>query len=90
MWDKAIADPKAGYAMTGGPTIAKGKVIVGTVGRAPGGNFIVALDATTGEEAWRFNTIAKPGEPGGDSWNGVPLDKRNGGSVWVAGSYDPR
>ena len=80
--------PKAGYGMTGGPTIAKGKVIVGTVGRAPGGNFIVALDANTGEEAWRFNTIAKPGEPGGDSWNGVPLEKRNGGSVWVAGSYD--
>ena len=88
MWDKEVADAKAGYSMTGGPTIAKGKVIVGTVGRAPGGNFIVALDANTGQEAWRFNTIAKPGEPGGDSWNGVPLDKRNGGSVWVAGSYD--
>jgi PQQ-dependent dehydrogenase (methanol/ethanol family) len=89
VWDKAIADVKAGYGMTGGPTIAKGKVIVGTTGRAPGGNFIVALDANTGQEAWRFNTIARPGDPGGDSWNGVPLDKRNGGSVWVAGSYDP-
>lgn len=89
VWDKAIADAKAGYGMTGGPTIAKGKVIVGTNGRAPGGNFIVALDADTGQESWRFNTIAKPGEPGGDSWNGVVLEKRNGGSVWVAGSYDP-
>lgn len=89
VWDKAIADAKAGYGMTGGPTIAKGKVIVGTNGRAPGGNFIVALDAATGQESWRFSTIAKPGEPGGDSWNGVPLEKRNGGSVWVAGSYDP-
>ena len=29
-----------------------------------------------------------PGEPGGDSWNGLPLDKRTGGSVWTAGSYD--
>lgn len=89
LWDKAVVDARAGYAMTGGPTIAKGKVIVGTIGRAPGGNFIVALDANTGQESWRFNTIAKPGEPGGDSWNGVPLEKRNGGSVWVAGSYDP-
>jgi alcohol dehydrogenase (cytochrome c) len=89
VWDKAIADATAGYGMTGGPTIAKGKVIVGTNGRAPGGNFIVALDANTGQESWRFNTIAKPGESGGDSWNGVPLEKRNGGSVWVAGSYDP-
>ncbi|MEP7306599.1 MAG: PQQ-binding-like beta-propeller repeat protein [Acidobacteriota bacterium] len=88
LWDKAVAEAKAGYGMTGGPTIANGKVIVGTNGRAPGGNFIVALDANTGQESWRFNTIAKPGEPGGDSWNGVPFEKRNGGSVWVAGSYD--
>ena len=89
VWDKAVVDSKGGYAMTGGPTIVRGKVIVGTNGRAPGGNFIVALDAKTGEESWRFNTIAKPGEPGGDSWNGMPLEKRGGGSVWVAGGYDP-
>jgi alcohol dehydrogenase (cytochrome c) len=87
-WDRPITDGKTGYGMTGGPTIAKGKVIVGTTGRAPGGNFIVALDAETGQEAWRFNTIAQPGTSGGDSWNGVPVEKRNGGSVWVAGSYD--
>jgi len=33
--------------------------------------FIVAYDARTGKEAWRFNTIwtGEPGhEPGGDSW----------------------
>ena len=70
-------------------TVAKGKVIVSTTGRAPGGNFIVALDAQTGQEAWRFNTIPKDGEPGGNTWNGVPHEKRNGGSVWVPGSYDP-
>jgi len=44
----------------------------GVGGRAAGGNYIVALDANTGEEAWRFYTIARPGEPGGDSWNGLP------------------
>jgi alcohol dehydrogenase (cytochrome c) len=63
--------------------------MVGTVGRNPGGQFIVALDAETGKEAWRFATIARPGEPGGESWNGLPLEQRNGGSVWVPGSYDP-
>ena len=75
--------------MLGGPLVAKGKVIVGTAGAAPGGNYIVALDAETGKEAWRFDTIAKPGELGGDSWNGLPVEKRNGGSVWNPGSYDP-
>jgi alcohol dehydrogenase (cytochrome c) len=75
--------------MTGGPLIARGKVMVGTTGRARGGNYIAALDAETGKEAWRFYTIARPNEPGGESWNGLPLDRRNGGSVWIPGSYDP-
>ena len=54
-----------------------------------GGGFIVALDLNSGNEVWRFHTIARPGEPGGNSWNGLPLDKRSGGSVWHQGTYDP-
>ena len=57
--------------------------------RAPRGGFIVGLDLKTGEESWRFNTVARPGEPGGNTWNDLPLDQRNGGSVWVTGSFDP-
>ena len=87
-WDKAFADVEEGYRATGGPIVAKGKVMVGTVSRNPGGNYIVALDAATGDEAWKFATIAQPGEPFGNSWNGLPLEGRNGGSVWVPGSYD--
>ncbi|HEY1239905.1 MAG TPA: PQQ-binding-like beta-propeller repeat protein [Bryobacteraceae bacterium] len=88
VWDHTIADSKE-FNITGGPLAAKGKIMQGVGGRAPGGNFIVALDARTGEEAWRFHTIAQPGEPGGNSWNGLPLEKRNGASAWTAGSYDP-
>ncbi len=89
VWDQAVGDTKAGYRLSGGPLVANGKVMVGTTGRAPGGNYIAGLDAETGKEAWRFYTIARPGEPGGDSWNGLPLEKRNGNSVWIPGSYDP-
>jgi alcohol dehydrogenase (cytochrome c) len=80
-----------GFNMTGGPVVAKGKVIIGTsLGiNTGGGNYIVGLDAANGNEAWRFNTIAKPGEPGGDSWNGAPFEQRFGGGVWTSGSYDP-
>ena len=88
VWDTAIADQKQGYGLTGGVTVAKGKVIASTVGRVAGGNYVVALDAQTGKEAWRFGTIPKDGEFGGNTWNNVPYDKRNGGSVWVPGSYD--
>lgn len=89
LWDRAIADPAQGYRLTGGTLVAKGKVMVGTTGRAPGGNVIVALDAVTGQEAWRFHTIPQTGQPGDHTWNATPLDKRNGGSVWIPGSYDP-
>lgn len=88
VWDTPVAEPKQGYGLTGGVTVAKGKIIASTTGRAAGGNYIVALDAQTGKEAWRFGTIAKEGEVGGNTWNNVPYDKRNGGSVWVPGSYD--
>ena len=65
VWDKPIAEQKQGYGLTGGVTVAKGKVIASTTGRAPGGNVIVGLDAQTGQEAWRFGTIPKDGEFGG-------------------------
>ena len=102
VWDHAVmtrddgsplgpAGGPAPFSLTGGPVVAKGKVIIGTsLGiNTPGGNYIVGLDAATGKEDWRFHTIAKPGEPGGDSWNGAPFDQRFGGGVWTSGSYDP-
>ena len=37
VWDHAVADFAKGYRLTGGPLVVKGKVLVGTTGRAPGG-----------------------------------------------------
>ena len=91
IWDKAIASGNAaggGLFLTGGPLAAKGRVMQG-IGGGAGGGFITALDANTGEEKWRFYGIARPDEPGGNSWNGLPLERRTGGAVWTAGSYDP-
>jgi alcohol dehydrogenase (cytochrome c) len=87
VWDQPLTEER-GFTLTGGPLVAKGKVMIGTGGRVGGKNYIVALDAETGNLAWRFNTIAQPGEPGGDTWNDHTAEERNGGSVWVAGSYD--
>jgi alcohol dehydrogenase (cytochrome c) len=92
VWQKQIAQPSDGVYVTSGPLAAKGKIFEGMSSchmPYPGGCFIVALDALTGQEAWRFHTIARPGQPGGDSWNGAPTDERFGASVWTAGSYDP-
>jgi len=89
VWDTRVGDLDAGLRMTGGTLVARGKVMVGTMGRHEGGNYIVALDAETGEEAWRFGTIPGPDDPGGHTWNGIPHVERNGASVWIPGSYDP-
>ena len=36
--------------------------------------YISAYDADTGKQAWKFHTTAREGEPGGDTWNGLPDD----------------
>ncbi len=79
------------YTLSGGPIVADGKVVIGVslALNAAGGDFIVGLDGQTGKELWRFHTIARPGQPGGDSWNGAPVDQRYGGGVWTVGSFDP-
>jgi alcohol dehydrogenase (cytochrome c) len=89
VWDQPIANATEEWQLTGGPLVAKGKVMQGIGGRVKGGAYIVGLDSETGKEAWRFHSIARPDEPGGDNWNGIPLDQRSGGSIWTAPSYDP-
>jgi alcohol dehydrogenase (cytochrome c) len=88
------ADPQHFFMVAdGGPIVADGHVIVGLAGCSnnyKGGCLIIGLNAMTGQEDWRFNTIARPGQPGGDSWNGAPVDQRFGASVWIPGSYDPQ
>jgi alcohol dehydrogenase (cytochrome c) len=100
-WDHAVVTPELGshpgqfdgayFHISGGPLLVHGKVIVGvSLGiNTGGGDFIVGLDAQNGNEVWRFNTIARPGQPGGDSWNGAPVKERFGSGVWSIGSYDP-
>lgn len=95
LWDHTIDTPvkdrrRAGYNLRSAPFIVGDKLIQGvTASFVPQGGFILALDVNSGEELWRFNTIARPDEPFGHTWNGLPLEKRSGGSVWHQGTYDP-
>jgi len=89
IWDVEVGKAASGYAITHAPQIVKDKVIVGMAGGEYGiRGYILALDAKTGKEAWRFYTIPGPGEPGHESWAGDSW-KTGGASVWVTGSYDP-
>lgn len=89
LWNVKVANAAAGYAMTVAPLVVKDKVIIGVAGGEFGiRGFIAAYDTRTGREAWRFNTIPGPGEPGHDTWKGDDW-QHGGGSIWVTGSYDP-
>jgi alcohol dehydrogenase (cytochrome c) len=91
-WDVQVADWSKGWRYSSGPTIADGIIVQGMTGcgnAQPGGCFVTGHDANTGEEKWRFYTIARPGTPEDSTWNGLPLESRFGGSAWIAGAYDP-
>ena len=105
LWDVVTDDYKSLRTYNSGPLVIKDKVLVGagncSPGHAnsatgthggkfpPGGCFITGHDLETGKQLWRFNTIAQADEPGGDTWNNLPNEKRGGGAIWVAGQYDP-
>jgi alcohol dehydrogenase (cytochrome c) len=88
-WNVEMQD---GRASSSGPLVANGLVIQGMGGCSTYEEqkcFISAYDANTGEQRWRFNTVAVSNEPGGDSWGNLPDLYRAGGETWITGSYDP-
>lgn len=92
VWRAAIADPKKGYSNTSGPLVVHGKVIQGLSGCGqfrPEGCFISAYDANSGKQLWKFQTIAREGQFGDESWGSTPSLMRAGGDTWITGSYDP-
>jgi len=47
VWDQPLANPADGWNLTGGPLVAKGKVMQGIGGRGKGGAYIAGLDSET-------------------------------------------
>jgi PQQ-dependent dehydrogenase (methanol/ethanol family) len=93
VWTGHIGDnpPIKGQQISAPPTYVNGLVISGMAN----GDFglrgrVVALDAKTGKEAWRFHTIPFEGEKGNETW---PQDhqewKQGGGGVWMVPAVDP-
>ena len=74
---------------SGGPLVVRGTVFQG-VGSLPGARGSVqALDADVGTALWRWFAIPNTGEPGGNSWGGMPDDQRTGAAVWTTAYFDP-
>lgn len=93
VWDTQILDYTKNPAhQTSGPIIANGKVVSGRgcmPEAGPDACVITAHDALTGEELWRTRMIPAPGEPGDESWGGVPYGQRRHVGAWMVPSFDP-
>jgi alcohol dehydrogenase (cytochrome c) len=96
VWDTVIADNSKGFGNSSGPIVIRGKVLQGLSGcdrykahENEQGCYVSAYDPATGKLLWRFNTVARTGEPGGDTWGKIPNMLRAGGETWITGSYDP-
>jgi alcohol dehydrogenase (cytochrome c) len=92
VWNTMVADKAKGYSNTSGPIVVNGKVIQGMGGcdrYKDTGCYISAYDAQTGKQLWKFETVAREGTPGGDTWGKLPNLLRAGGDTWITGSYDP-
>jgi alcohol dehydrogenase (cytochrome c) len=88
-WNTEIGQ---GYSNSSGPLIVNGKVIEGLGGCGQYREekcFLSAYDANTGQQLWRFFTIATTGNKGAETWGNLPDRNRAGGEMWITGSYDP-
>ena len=92
-WETRILDYRVNPAhQSSGPIVAGGKAVSGRGCMPEGGPeacVVVAHDARTGEEVWRTRLIPAPGEPGDETWGGVPFEERRHVGAWMVPSYDP-
>jgi glucose dehydrogenase/plastocyanin len=93
LWKSPLA-PASGEPTgqaSGAPLYADGMVSIGTNADYGYRGQIVAFDAKTGKEAWRFYATPQPGQPGSETW---PKDNNawlhGGGAIWLDGVYDPK
>ena len=93
VWETQILDYTVNPARhSSGPIIAGGKAVSGRSCRPQGGPeacVITAHDAATGAEVWRRRLVPTPGEPGDETWGGIPFEERVHVGSWMAPSYDP-
>src|ERR1700757_3021288 len=98
IWEATVCEPTQ-TGITGAPRVAKGKILMGYNGSDDGvRGALVAYDAETGKEVWRFWTV--PGDPSkpfeakelemaAKTWHGEGSWKIGGADVWNAITYDP-
>jgi alcohol dehydrogenase (cytochrome c) len=88
LWEQQIGER---FGNSSGPLVADGKIFTGmgncTTFRAEK-CFVSAYNVEDGALLWKFETVARSGTPGGDTWNNVDDLFRAGNDTWITPSYD--
>jgi alcohol dehydrogenase (cytochrome c) len=89
IWESLVGDPTVWEFVFGAPLAWNGLVFVGITGSD--GSIkgrVMAFDANTGREVWRFNTIPTGNEVGADTWESRVAAETGGGGTWSTFTLD--
>lgn len=91
LWDVQAGDPKIGEFLSSAPIAWNGMIFTGVAGSDWGvRGHMMAFDATTGKEKWRFYTVPMGNDAGADSWKIPETARRGGGAQWTSYTLDPQ
>jgi alcohol dehydrogenase (cytochrome c) len=89
LWKTVIGAPRLGESASGSPLAWGGVVYMGIGGSELGARGrVMAYDAQSGRELWRFNTVPRGKEVGADTWRKPESAKTGGGGVWGSMTLD--
>jgi alcohol dehydrogenase (cytochrome c) len=89
LWKNQIANPALGESTSAAPLGWQNVIYMGIAGSELGARGrVMAYDAVTGHELWRFNTIPMGNETGAETWTRPGTAKTGGGGIWGAMSLD--
>ena len=89
LWIIKAGDPTVGEFFSSAPIAWKGLVFIGAAGSDWGiRGFVLALDAKTGREKWRFHTVPMGQEAGADTWKNPETAAHGGGALWTSYTLD--
>jgi alcohol dehydrogenase (cytochrome c) len=90
LWTDIVGDARNGEWLSAAPVAWNGLIFAGTAA----GEFgirgrVMAFDAETGREVWRFYTIPVGNDIGSDTWIDTKWQEHGGGGTWSSFTIDP-